>query len=52
VRGSRVRRHAGIATGIYHPGEIDQADRADHQLLTPASAYSETLIAFARAGRL
>jgi predicted nucleic acid-binding protein len=32
--------------------EIDQADRADHQLLTPASAYSEALIAFARAGRV
>jgi bifunctional DNA-binding transcriptional regulator/antitoxin component of YhaV-PrlF toxin-antitoxin module len=24
VRGSRVRRHAGIATGIYRPGELDQ----------------------------
>jgi bifunctional DNA-binding transcriptional regulator/antitoxin component of YhaV-PrlF toxin-antitoxin module len=24
VRGSRVRRHAGIATGIYPPGEIDR----------------------------
>jgi AbrB family looped-hinge helix DNA binding protein len=24
ARGSRVRRHAGIATGIYHPGELDQ----------------------------
>jgi bifunctional DNA-binding transcriptional regulator/antitoxin component of YhaV-PrlF toxin-antitoxin module len=23
VRGSRVRRHAGIATGIYAPGELD-----------------------------
>jgi len=23
-RGSRVRRHAGIATGIYRPGELDQ----------------------------
>jgi predicted nucleic acid-binding protein len=32
--------------------EIDQADRADHHLLTPASAYSEALIAFARAGRV
>jgi predicted nucleic acid-binding protein len=32
--------------------EIDQADRADRQLLTPASAYSEALIAFARAGRV
>ena len=31
---------------------VDQADRADHQLLTPASAYSEALIAFARAGRV
>ncbi len=24
VRGSRVRRHAGIATGIYEPGELDR----------------------------
>jgi bifunctional DNA-binding transcriptional regulator/antitoxin component of YhaV-PrlF toxin-antitoxin module len=24
ARGSRVRRHAGIATGIYRPGELDQ----------------------------
>ena len=23
ARGSRVRRHAGIASGIYEPGEID-----------------------------
>jgi predicted nucleic acid-binding protein len=32
--------------------EVDQADRADHHLLTPASAYGEALIAFARAGRI
>ncbi len=24
ARGSRVRRHAGIATGIYRPAELDQ----------------------------
>lgn len=24
LRGSRVRRHAGIASGIYKPGEIDR----------------------------
>jgi AbrB family looped-hinge helix DNA binding protein len=24
TRGSRVRRHAGIATGIYRDGELDQ----------------------------
>lgn len=24
VRGGRVRRHAGIARGIYRPGELDQ----------------------------
>lgn len=24
VRGSRVRRHAGIASGIYEPGELDR----------------------------
>ena len=24
ARGSRVRRHAGIATGIYRPGELDR----------------------------
>jgi len=23
-RGSRIRRHAGIAIGIYKPGEVDQ----------------------------
>jgi hypothetical protein len=31
---------------------VDQADQADHPLLTPASAYSEAMIAFARAKRL
>ena len=24
ARGSRVRRHAGIASGIYQPGELDR----------------------------
>ncbi|MDP2712505.1 MAG: AbrB/MazE/SpoVT family DNA-binding domain-containing protein [Solirubrobacteraceae bacterium] len=24
ARGSRVRRHAGIAGGIYHPDELEQ----------------------------
>ncbi len=24
LRGSRVRRHAGIANGIYRPGELDR----------------------------
>jgi bifunctional DNA-binding transcriptional regulator/antitoxin component of YhaV-PrlF toxin-antitoxin module len=24
IRDSRVRRHAGIATGIYEPGELDR----------------------------
>jgi bifunctional DNA-binding transcriptional regulator/antitoxin component of YhaV-PrlF toxin-antitoxin module len=24
ARGSRVRRHAGIAKGIYQPGELDE----------------------------
>ena len=24
ARGTRVRRHAGIAEGIYRPGELDQ----------------------------
>lgn len=32
--------------------EVELADRAGQQLLTPASAYSEALIAFARAGRV
>ena len=32
--------------------EVDLADRADRPLLTPASAYSEALVAFARTGRL
>jgi predicted nucleic acid-binding protein len=31
--------------------EVEVADRAGRQLLIPASAYSETLVAFARAGR-
>lgn len=31
---------------------IEAADRARRPLLLPASAYSETLVAFARAGRL
>ena len=30
---------------------VDQADAAGIDLLTPASAYSEALVAFARAGR-
>jgi hypothetical protein len=34
------------------PSTIDRPHRADHQLLAPASAYSEALIAFARAGRV
>lgn len=24
VRGSRVRRHAGIAAGVYRPGELEE----------------------------
>jgi predicted nucleic acid-binding protein len=32
--------------------DVDAADRAGRQLLLPASAYSETLVAFARTGRL
>lgn len=32
--------------------EVDQADRSDQPLLTPASAYSEALVAFARVGRV
>jgi predicted nucleic acid-binding protein len=32
--------------------DVDRADSADHQLLTPASAYGEALIAFARVKRL
>lgn len=31
---------------------VEAADRAGTQLLTPASAYSEALVAFARAGRM
>jgi predicted nucleic acid-binding protein len=31
---------------------VEAADVADQSLLTPASAYSEALVAFARAGRL
>jgi predicted nucleic acid-binding protein len=32
--------------------DVEAADREGRQLLAPASAYSETLVAFARAGRL
>jgi predicted nucleic acid-binding protein len=32
--------------------DVEAAGRAGRQLLLPASAYSETLVAFARAGRL
>jgi predicted nucleic acid-binding protein len=32
--------------------DVEAADRAGRRLLLPASAYSETLVAFARAGRL
>jgi len=31
---------------------VEEADAADRRLVTPASAYSEALVAFARAGRL
>lgn len=32
--------------------DVEDADRAGRQLLVPASAYSETLVAFARARRI
>jgi predicted nucleic acid-binding protein len=32
--------------------DVEAADRDRQQLLLPASAYSETLVAFARAGRV
>ncbi len=32
--------------------DVEAADRAGQRLLLPASAYSKTLVAFARAGRL
>lgn len=32
--------------------DVENADRAGHTLIVPASAYSETLVAFARARRL
>jgi predicted nucleic acid-binding protein len=32
--------------------DVDAADTADRDLITPASAYSEALVAFARSGRL
>jgi predicted nucleic acid-binding protein len=31
---------------------VDQADRANQELLAPASAYGEALVAFARASRI
>ena len=39
----------------HHTRAVDDVERADHAgraLLAPASAYSEALVAFARAGRL
>lgn len=41
-------------TDAHHARSVDEAevaDRAGRQLLMPASAYSETIVAFARAGR-
>jgi predicted nucleic acid-binding protein len=32
--------------------DVESGDRAGRRLLTPASAYSEALVAFARSGRL
>jgi predicted nucleic acid-binding protein len=32
--------------------DVEAADSAGHDLLAPASAYSEALVAFARAGRI
>jgi predicted nucleic acid-binding protein len=32
--------------------DVEAADQARHSLLVPASAYSESLVAFARAGRV
>lgn len=32
--------------------DVDAADQADRELIVPASAYSEVLVAFARVGRL
>lgn len=32
--------------------DVEAADQADQELVVPASAYSEALVAFARAGRL
>ena len=38
----------------HHTNAVDDVEAADrdHTLLTPASAYSETLVAFARADRI
>jgi predicted nucleic acid-binding protein len=33
-------------------GDVERADQAGRQLMAPASAYSEALVAFARAGRV
>ena len=38
VRDSRVRRHAGIATGIYEAGEVDRLrDEWERRTSMPAS---------------
>jgi predicted nucleic acid-binding protein len=39
----------------HHPSAVDDVEAADlggNELLTPASAYSEALVSFARAGRV
>jgi predicted nucleic acid-binding protein len=41
--------------GAHHASsinDVETADQAGEQLLVPASAYSEALVAFARAGRI
>jgi predicted nucleic acid-binding protein len=52
---------AGVVIGLldaadaHHSRAVDEVDAADHQgrtLLLPASAYSELLVAFARAARI
>jgi predicted nucleic acid-binding protein len=43
------------AADAHHDASVDDveaADQAGTQLLTPASAYSEALVSFARAGRM
>jgi predicted nucleic acid-binding protein len=52
---SRAASDCWIARTPHHSRAVDEveaADRAERQLMTPANAYGEALVAFARADRI